>query len=81
MSKGPFVSDDERMVMRVGHAYGIPAAWIARYIGRTPQSIYKHISKMEADGTLGAVPADYIAGPLAEAMRKEAPQAGRWAAA
>lgn len=69
MAKGPYITDFERDVIRIGIAAGIKAPKIALFLGRNKMGIYNQIKKMESDGTLQNVPLAFVCDEIAAAIR------------
>ena len=70
MAKAKYISDFEREVMRIGHAKGLKAPTIARFLKREKATVYNHIKAMEKDGTIGELPMCFVVDEIAEAIRK-----------
>ena len=61
MARGKYLTDFELDVIRYGHSNGHSAAKIAEFLGRNRSNVWRTIQKMEKDGTLGEVQADFVA--------------------
>lgn len=70
MARAKYISEFERDVMRIGHARGLKAPQIARFLKRGKMVVYNHLKAMEADGTLSDLPLCFVADEIAEAIRK-----------
>ena len=70
LARGKHITEYERETIRIGLAHNVPVKKIAGFLGRTERVIYQQRDKMEADGSLQALPFPFVAEPMAEAMKR-----------
>lgn len=60
MARARYLSDFEKLAIRVGHKHAIPARCIAAYLKRHVDSIHSAKRKMRREGTLEPVETNLI---------------------
>jgi len=65
MAKAKYISDFELDVIRIGVSQGHQGVAIAKYLGRSKQSVYGKIAEMKAAGTLENMPFDFVTSTIA----------------
>lgn len=71
MARAKYISKFERDMIRIGHAHGVNAPSIARFLGRSKVAVYKQIERMTADGTIEDLPFAFVSEEITRAMRQK----------
>lgn len=71
MSKGKFISDFERDIIRIGYSTGATQAQIARFCHRSKSTICVQIQKMIEDGTIDNLPLSFVCDEIGGAIREK----------
>ncbi|MBO6603843.1 MAG: helix-turn-helix domain-containing protein [Roseicyclus sp.] len=71
MAKGRYITDFEKMVIRVGVANGHSDADIARFMNRSRPLVTVWRTKMEKDGSIADLPFGFVADDVAGELAKK----------
>lgn len=70
MARARFITDFERDCIRIGKAYGVENATIARALKRTKPAITQQVQAMTEAGTLDNLPLAFVCEDIAAMLRE-----------